>query len=131
MSSSFFYSYSPPEKICIEVKGAVKNPGRFYVYPGTFLQKILQKAKPLKSADLSFSKAEIVQKSRVIEVGFRKSITVFVSGALENPGFFELPAGSTFGALLPSLKLKEGAFIKRGPYKKILKHQEEILIPVR
>ncbi len=125
---SSVFSIPLPKKICIEVKGAVKNPGKFYVYPGTFLQKVVRKAKPVKDAEFLFSKEELVCKSSTIYVPFRKNICVYVSGALENPGKFELPLGSNMEALLPFLKLKKGALVKKGQRKKILKQEEEIQI---
>jgi len=129
-SPSFCPEWVAPQKIEVTVTGAVKNPGTYEVYANTLFKKILAKVKPLKSADLSKIKSiRRVERSCEVDIPFKENIQVFVTGAVDNPGRFILPYGSNKKNLLGKLKLKKNANCTKMRKNKILKDQEEIIIP--
>lgn len=116
--------------ILVSVEGAVKHSGPFFLPPGSKVKKVLQKAKPLKGADkealdLNFP---LYESCRLV-VPYRKTITVYVTGAVKERGSIELPYGATFAHLLKKIQLEEGADVSFFRKKRILQHEEEVQIP--
>lgn len=121
-----FLETSPLE---IVVRGAVKYPGVYKVYPGTKIEDLFKRAKIMDKADLS--KVDLLNplnNSRVIELPFLEKISIEVKGAVEEMTL-ELKPGTRICSLKNYLNFEKDADISVLNSRKKLTNNQKVFIP--
>lgn len=117
-------------EIWVEIVGCVKNPGKVNLASGDTLGKAILAAKPKPFADLSSIDAALVlHEDYKVEIQPLSEISVRIGGCVKNSVVLELPIGSRICDLKGLVDLSpdyDPRFFRR---KRVLKHQEEIIIP--
>ena len=118
------------EEILVAVSGAVKKPGEYHVPAGTPLEAVLRRAKPLPHANLKgLSLKEPIDAPRDLFVEELTEITVFVSGAVQEPMKLTLPARSRVSDLKSKVVLSPDADKSYFRRRRWLKNGEKIEVP--
>lgn len=65
----------------------------------------------------------------LLETPLKKNLNIELVGAIEKPGIYQCPFGSSLGELLKKVKLQPKANPKKIPFKKILLTDQRIEIP--
>jgi hypothetical protein len=118
--------------VLVKIEGEVAMPGEYSFPAGICLEKILKKAKPKKFANLSiFDKKEKIFTSKKLFIPKLEKITVFIGGAVKNPGYYEFPVGSKLLDLKEKVDFIEPNDKSRKLFAKnrMLKHGERVIIP--
>lgn len=99
--------------LCIDVKGAVANPGIYQMPMGSYLADAISLANPLEEADLSFLKTNRqLNENQTLVVPLKKWLTIYIEGAVEAPGAFQVLSGTKIEDLLDYLVFKKEADLK-------------------
>lgn len=116
----------------VTVKGAVQFPGTYVLPKGTDMKRLLQRAKAHPEADIdSLLEGSKLYDGQVVKVKKRAMITVYLQGAVENPGGYRLPKGSRAKELKKVARLLEGADPAPLLTKKKLKDGQVVAIHTR
>lgn len=122
-----------PSVLHVSVSGAVLNPGRIELPPGSTVRDLLDKVGVLPEADLSrFRMHGKVKRGQRIVVPERVWITVILEGAIENPGPFKILSGTRCGELISLLDLPpEANVVGLKKLRRYLKEGEVVTIPFK
>jgi hypothetical protein len=127
---SFKSYYSSQENLVVYVEGAVLRSGSYLVERGKSLSELIEGLPLQKEADVSRIKAldsKLTPHQKII-IPFRKTICVFVGGAVENSGWQEVDPSIEFCDLLQrAIPLKEANLTPWKRRKKV-RDQEQIII---
>ena len=122
--------YRASQYIEVKVQGAVEAPGTYVLPKGADLTRLLELSRPRIEADLkSLLRHSQLRQGQVIKVRKRPFITVYLEGAVEQPGAIRVPKGITMQDLLVQCPLKENADSSLFKKKRVLKNKETIFIP--
>lgn len=114
----------------VRVEGAVKQPGKVRVNAGSTLRDVMAQVEITSEADLKRLKLDTkVRHGQIIKVPAHKMIEVTITGAVENPGQYRLPSGTTVAELTKFVTFSPDANLPK-IRKKRLKHGDAIEIPV-
>lgn len=123
-STPYKYSFS------LNIVGAVRNPGVYTLNEKTSLAELLAEVKPLENANLQGipPKISAFQQNTLLlpSQGFK---AIYLKGAVKKEGPFLVPEEACIKDLKSLNLLSEGAdprFCKR---KRLLKNQEEVIVP--
>ncbi len=120
----------PAPSLCpVIIEGEVAKPGEFLVPLGVEVSKILKKARPKATADLtSWEQGQRVEGPLTIRLEERLSIEVTLEGLFDQPLTLTVPNGARLSDLRHLVVCDEG--LKRECFKgnRRLKHQEKIEI---
>lgn len=116
-------------EITVSICGVIQNPGEYTLKKGATIKELLALAIPLPEANLKGHKTNRkLRQGQKIEILPKPMITVFITGAIENPGPFQVREGTLSKDLEPLLILKPEANLKSFQKKKPLKDQDTIHI---
>jgi hypothetical protein len=125
-------SLAPPLLVEVTIEGAVQLPGTYSLSKGALIEELFKQAQPLPEADLrQFTGKEKLNRSKHILIPEMRWITVYVQGAVKNPGPMILPENSKMSDLIKRISLKEEANTKPLPKRQVLTDQQIISIPAR
>ncbi len=119
------------KEITVQIDGEVRYPGTYKFPAGVPLKRMLKKVCLLKYANISeFDCNKRFFYSCQILIPKLEKITVFITGAVKNPGPLELPLGSRFKDLQNQVILTEEVRSKEAIFKsnRYLKQGEVIEI---
>lgn len=135
VSISSLQSYKYPkiflraDLVEITLKGAVKYPGVYKVYPGSKIQDLLKRAKILDVADLTaVDLLNTIVKAEVIIVPSLEKILINVRGAVKEETI-ELKPGTRICSLKKYLTFYDDADLSVLNSRKKLNHLQKIFIP--
>ena len=120
----------PPIQVFVQVNGAIKNPGLYAIERGRPLSLVMEDAKPLGFADLSplDLKAPVLSDASINVLELEK-FTIYLSGAIETVGAYEVPKNCRICDLkkwAPLLSQVDSKFLKK---RNKIKNGETIEIP--
>lgn len=116
------------QEIEVTVTGAVSNPGAHNIPKGSTIQDLLVVVQPLPEADLTHLILEKKLKNhQKIQIP-KTTITVFLEGAVIQPGPLTLPTGSRLESLIDTIAFEDHADLKSLKKKRKLKDGETIFI---
>jgi len=114
----------------IHVQGAVEHPGLYVFSSGISLEKILEQVKLLPHADTDRLKLlKKYTKSAAITIPRIKTLTIYLEGAVNQTGAFEVKPGTRLKDLNALGLLKENANVKALNKKRKLKMDEVVKVP--
>ncbi len=114
----------------IVVSGSVKYPGIYHFSSPIVMRDLLEIAQTTPEADLRRYRMDLsITKGKNVDVPALMMMTVYVKGAVKNPGSIEIPSGSSVADLIPFLVFDEDANIKSLQKKRKLKEGEVIDVP--
>ncbi len=129
-AESLLFAVTPSEPLIVTIEGCVAKPGPYFVPSGTPLSEPLRRAKPKPWANLQkIPTTQIVETPLHLFVEELTEITIYVEGAVVEPGPITLPAQSRIADLKTKVKLTPDAdktFFRR---RKRLKNGEKIEVP--
>lgn len=100
----------PAGQLAAEIEGCVRHPGLYYFEQGSTLNDLLEKGGPLPEADLKgLRRKSLLKNGQLLFIKERPLITVFLEGAVENPGPRQVRKGMRRFELLATETLLEGA----------------------
>lgn len=115
-------------EIDVFIEGEVEHVGRHRVKRGSTVHNLIALAVPSADADLSRIKLEKkLRKSQVVKVP-SKFITVYLEGAVVEPGPVKLARGMRLQDLINVVQFQEGADIGKLRKKRLLKDKETIKV---
>lgn len=121
--------YVYDQKMHIRIEGAVEFPGTYPAERGATMQEVLHFAKPDANADLK--KLPLTKKLRdgqTIKVPAKEYITIFVEGAVEQPGALKVAKGAKLEELIELIAFAPGADLDKLKRKRRLKEGETIKV---
>jgi hypothetical protein len=117
------------QEIRVSIQGAVKNPGTYTFKKGATWGDILALAAPLLEADLRKIKMERKLKhEQTIQVRFKSMLTIYVEGAVVEPGAIEVPEGTQLKDLFQYTQFLPHANLELLEKKRRLKDGETIYV---
>lgn len=126
--------YSEPhyvydQKIQVRIEGAVESPGIYSVEKGAKIEDVLVKAKPAVNADLKkLIPTKKVRDGQTIKVPTLELITIYLEGAVKQPGAKLVPKGTEMEDLLSLVEFKKDADLAKLKRKKRLKEGEIVKV---
>ncbi len=116
--------------ISVTIRGAVAQPGRYEVPAGAIVDDLLTLASPLPSADLRrLNRQSSLRNGRDIVVSEYPTITVFLTGAVEEEGPVKLKRGTLMQDLLQYGSFRKDADTSALNKRRRLKDQQVIDVP--
>lgn len=118
------------QEIHVTIEGAVNKPGAYTLKRGATIKDLLTLVEPLPEADLSKFKSESkLRNKQKIHVQSISAITIYLSGAVKNPGPLRVPKGTLLQDLMHySSEFDKRADLKSLNQKRKLKDQEIVYI---
>lgn len=117
------------DEISVTISGAVSKPGVYVLKKGTALQELLNRAETTPEADLSrMKKSNKLKNGQYIHIRKKTMITIYIEGAIENPGPLFVPKGTLVKDIQDKVILLPEANPKKLKAKRRLKDQEHIII---
>lgn len=124
------YITDPNIEICME--GEVEHKGALRVNRGATIREVIDIAKPTPHADLSKLKmASKVRKGQIVKVPKLVVFTIYLEGAVKQPGALKVPKGTRLEDLQTLVAFAPEAKIDVLQKKRRLKDGEIIRIPAR
>lgn len=118
------------DKMRVFIQGAVKKPGEYTLKKNSLLAELLELAEPLPEADLRLLKRnKKIKDGQHLYVPLKALITIYIEGAVEQPGPLKIWKGTRFNELKSKINLQETADPKFFNKKRYLKDQEIIKVP--
>lgn len=118
--------------IDVQVEGAVEKPGLLTLKRGSCLQDALLMTSPLPEADLKGLKLKkALRDGQVIRVPRKRLITIFLEGAVQNPGPLQVWEGTKREELLTQIAFLPEADLKSLKKKQKLNDQEIVIVTLR
>lgn len=118
------------KRVQVLVKGAVQQAGLYQIDPQMPLKELLQLAGVQPDADLrQVDLDNPVEHSRVLNIRTQKKITVYLNGAVKNPGPIKIPRGASLSALQGVALLETDADSSFLNKKRRLKEGETVTVP--
>jgi protein involved in polysaccharide export with SLBB domain len=118
--------------VTVRISGAVQQPGGYQLRDGSKVKDLVQVAGLLPDSDLDSLDLERPLRSREhVRLPVLHWITVYVEGAVAEPGAVTLPEGVTMGDLLKRLTLTEQAQTRNLRRRQLLADQQTVVIPRR
>lgn len=118
------------EDVSVYISGAVKKPGSYKVSPGTPLEVVIKKARPLICADLKkLPLTQLVDGTVTIVVEEMKEILVSVRGEVLKVAEYTLPVGARISDLKSKVTLTKDADKRFLSRRKLLKNGDVIEVP--
>lgn len=97
----------------VKIEGQVAKPGLYRLPLHTTLKELLKQAEPLASADLSqLNWRRRLRNGQTIHIPKRYSITIHLTGAVEQPGPLEILSGTRYCELADQLLALPNADLK-------------------
>jgi len=113
----------------VTIKGAVQFPGTYVLPKGADMARLLQRARPHPEADVkSLCDGSKLRDGQVVNVRKKAMITVYLQGAVANPGALRLSKGAKMGDLRKKALLLEDADISSLQGKRKLKDGEVVAV---
>ena len=123
--------YLVDQQIEVSVEGAVERAGIYISTRGTRLGEFLEKISLKPEADLKRlkldSKLRAGQKIKIPQI---KTITIKLSGAVDQPGLLVVPKGTRMQDLLEKVSFQKDADLSLLRRRRLLKEGENIYIPL-
>ena len=117
-------------EIRVYINGAVSKPGWHVLKKISTLKDLLVLAEPLPDADLTkFKVSARLKHEKHIYVPAIDKITIYLEGAVVNPGYLQIPKGTTTQELTQYVEFQKDANLKIIKQKRRLKDEELIYIP--
>lgn len=114
----------------IHVVGAVRKPGSYHMAKGAKMAELLALAEPLAEADLRrMNSAAPLRTGQVVHVAGRPQITVYLDGAVKEPGALSVSRGTRLSDLSERDLFHRDADPKALQRKRPLQDQEVVYIP--
>lgn len=118
-----------PQDIDVFIEGAVEHPGAYKIKRGSKIQSLLDLSKPLPEANLNKVKPQMKLKNgQRVHIPTKKMITIFLSGAVTNPGPYTVPKGTKWIDLLKIVSFSLEADLKSIKKKKLLQDQDVVFV---
>lgn len=119
------------QSITVTIRGAVHHPGEYELPVGSLVTDLLKLAEPLPNANLKrINTQSKLRNGRDIWIGEYPLITVYITGAVAQPGPVTTRKGTTVGQLLQSIQLNADADVTALPLDKRLQEQQQLVVPV-
>lgn len=120
----------PVKQVQVMVAGVVRHPGSYWVDKGSTLGELLDRVKPHEHADLRrFNREQVIRQPKKWQIQALPMIAVFVSGAVQREGVYQVRKGTRLCDFVQQLDLDLVAETKSLQKKRKLKEGEEIFIP--
>ncbi len=118
------------KNVVVDITGAVEKPGVYELPKGSLYKDLLSKAIPQPHADLRKIKMQALLKDgQFIHIPSEIWITIYIEGAVLNPGPKEVLAGTTLSELSEELAYSDQADRQKIQKKRKVKEGEVIRIP--